>query len=168
MHSTDSTTKRRAALNRPLAALGTIALCLGSLAVTPVAYGLNPIGTSQATTSDRVTDESRATAEDYRSGAVRTTADTEPRGEEAEPAASPSPSTLKKGDEIPDSPPPSRIVGGTIAPAGAYPFFVSIKTASTNFAFCGGTLISSIWMLTAAHCVDSSTTPASLKLVIRA
>ena len=62
----------------------------------------------------------------------------------------------------------ARIVGGTIAPAGAYPFFVSVKRASDNFAFCGGTLVSSVWVLTAAHCVDGGVTAASLKLVIGA
>ena len=60
------------------------------------------------------------------------------------------------------------IVGGTIAPAGAYPFFVSVKRATDSFAFCGGTLVSSIWVLTAAHCVDGGITAASLKLVIGA
>ena len=60
------------------------------------------------------------------------------------------------------------IVGGTIAPPGAYPFFVSVKRASDNFAFCGGTLVSSVWVLTAAHCVDGGVTAASLKLVIGA
>ena len=62
----------------------------------------------------------------------------------------------------------TRIVGGTIAPAGAYPFFVSVKRESDSFAFCGATLVSSIWVLTAAHCVDGGVTAASLKLVIGA
>ena len=74
------------------------------------------------------------------------------KGKEIEPAEGPSPN----------------IVGGTVAPAGAYPFFVSVKRASDNFAFCGGTLVSTVWVLTAAHCVDGGVTAASLKLVIGA
>ncbi len=74
----------------------------------------------------------------------------------------------KAKDVEPEPAPETDIVGGTVAAAGAYPFFVSIKRASDNFAFCGGTLVSSVWVLTAAHCVDGSVTAASLKLVIGA
>ena len=94
------------------------------------------------------------------------------RGEEVRSAADrPCPEGARKGSEADVRTPATgrpHIVGGTIAPAGAYPFFVSVKRASDNFAFCGGTLVSSVWVLTAAHCVDGGTTPASLKLVIGA
>ena len=64
---------------------------------------------------------------------------------------------------------PQTIVGGSIAVgAYAYPFFTALKSVSTNAQFCGGTLVSSVWVLTSAHCVDGATTPASLKLVIGA
>ena len=123
---------------------------------------------SLAVGGERGTDESRATQEDFASGAVRTTPDTAKRGDEVDQAARPSRSTPRRRRGGDPRPTRDRIVGGTIAPAGAYPFFVSVKRASDNFAFCGGTLVSSVWVLTAAHCVDGGATAASLKLVIGA
>ena len=108
------------------------------------------------------TDESRAQDKAPEQRAAK-------RGKEVKSAARPSRSTrAKKGEDIPEEAPGLDIVGGTVAPAGAYPFFVSVKRASDNVAFCGATLVSSIWVLTAAHCVDAGVTAASLKLVIGA
>ena len=85
---------------------------------------------SLAVGGERATDESRATQKDFASGAVRTSADAAKRGDEVDQAARPSRSTPPKGEEIDPSQGPSpNIVGGTVAPAGAYPFFVSVKTA---------------------------------------
>lgn len=47
-----------------------------------------------------------------------------------------------------------RIVGGGSAIAGQFPFIVSLRTVSSNKHFCGGTIHSSRYVLTAAHCVD--------------
>ncbi|GJQ80479.1 hypothetical protein Trydic_g12375 [Trypoxylus dichotomus] len=45
-----------------------------------------------------------------------------------------------------------RIYGGTDAPDGAYPFMVSLRT-SQNRPFCGGSIITERWVLTAGNCV---------------
>lgn len=45
-----------------------------------------------------------------------------------------------------------RVVGGSDAPAGAFPFIVSLW-GFTGSHSCGGSIINAGWVLTAAHCV---------------
>ncbi|XP_026224446.1 transmembrane protease serine 11D [Anabas testudineus] len=47
----------------------------------------------------------------------------------------------------------SRVVGGRDAPEGAWPWQVSIQIRSRHH--CGGTILNSLWVLTATHCFYS-------------
>jgi trypsin len=56
-----------------------------------------------------------------------------------------------------------RIVGGSPASVSQYPWVVALATSS-GFQFCGGSLISSTLVATAAHCV-AGRSPADLRVV---
>lgn len=47
-----------------------------------------------------------------------------------------------------------RIVGGSESDHHEWPWQVSLRTTSSNFHFCGGSMIEERWIVTAAHCVD--------------
>ncbi|NOX92565.1 MAG: trypsin-like serine protease, partial [Gammaproteobacteria bacterium] len=63
-----------------------------------------------------------------------------------------------------------RIVGGITANPNDYPWAVALLNASIsagfNAQFCGGTLIASHWVLTAAHCVDSFSSASEIEVAI--
>ncbi|MCJ8739207.1 hypothetical protein PDJAM_G00044530, partial [Pangasius djambal] len=51
----------------------------------------------------------------------------------------------------------TKIVGGEDAAPGSWPWQVSIQSGDSHF--CGGSLISENWVLSAAHCFQSITAP---------
>ncbi|EDO42420.1 predicted protein [Nematostella vectensis] len=50
----------------------------------------------------------------------------------------------------------ARIVGGTTAQQGGWPWQAQLRT-STGYPYCGGTLIHPEWVLTATHCLKGET-----------
>lgn len=58
-----------------------------------------------------------------------------------------------------------RIVGGTIAPAGTYPWFTAIIDQFGQWKGCGGMLIAPSYVLTAAHCFQNDNASTTFVLV---
>ncbi|KAL1501554.1 hypothetical protein ABEB36_006855 [Hypothenemus hampei] len=56
-----------------------------------------------------------------------------------------------------------RIVGGSVAARGQFPYQAALII--NNSGFCGGSIISNQWVLTAAHCVDTAT---SVQIIVGA
>lgn len=53
----------------------------------------------------------------------------------------------------------SRVIGGTDAAPGEWPWQAKLRTKDSGFT-CGGSLITPTWVMTAAHCVSSSDDPS--------
>jgi trypsin len=68
--------------------------------------------------------------------------------------------------EFPEDTPSDDIVGGTAAASGDFPFIVSLQRSGQHL--CGGSLLDSTTVLTAAHCSVSSVIGSVSNLRIRA
>uniref|UniRef100_A0A0C9Q235 chymotrypsin n=1 Tax=Fopius arisanus TaxID=64838 RepID=A0A0C9Q235_9HYME len=58
----------------------------------------------------------------------------------------------------------ARIINGENAAVGEFPYQVSLQTVSSSFHFCGGSIISENYVITAAHCVADELA-ASIKVI---
>ncbi|KAK2855941.1 hypothetical protein Q5P01_004676 [Channa striata] len=58
-----------------------------------------------------------------------------------------------------------RIVGGCVSKAHSWPWQISLRT-DNGVHFCGGTLIHKQWVVTAAHCLESSKRPSAYRVVL--
>ncbi|KAJ8318949.1 hypothetical protein KUTeg_004040 [Tegillarca granosa] len=64
--------------------------------------------------------------------------------------------------------PAKRIVGGITVRPGTWPFMISLHGGPGQNFFCGASLLSHTWVLTAAHCIGSLTRNDQLTLKIGA
>ncbi|XP_025238160.1 apolipoprotein(a)-like [Theropithecus gelada] len=62
---------------------------------------------------------------------------------------------------------PGRVVGGCVAHPHSWPWQVSLRTRFGKH-FCGGTLISPEWVLTAARCLETFSRPSFYKVILGA
>lgn len=60
----------------------------------------------------------------------------------------------------------NRIVGGFVASSNAYPYQIGLMLTPSSKPFCGGTIISKNYVLTAAHCTVNYVSSNNLKVSV--
>lgn len=60
----------------------------------------------------------------------------------------------------------NRIVGGSVASLGQFPYQVSLRVTAENRHLCGGSIINSRWTLHAAHCTFHFSSPNDLHVIV--
>merc|ERR1719228_1762821 len=59
----------------------------------------------------------------------------------------------------------TRIVGGVDTEVNEYPWQVALVSYGSTWIFCGGSLISDIWVMTAAHCTQGKL-PSYIQIIL--
>ena len=48
-----------------------------------------------------------------------------------------------------------RVVGGAESQVNEYPWMVGLKMSGNTYPSCGASLLNSLWVVTAGHCIDT-------------
>ena len=48
-----------------------------------------------------------------------------------------------------------RVVGGAESQVNEYPWMVGLKMSGNSYPSCGASLLNSLWVVTAGHCIDT-------------
>jgi secreted trypsin-like serine protease len=71
----------------------------------------------------------------------------------AAPAYAQTPTIPPRGNAYFDNPQDGKILGGVEAPPGSYPWQVSLQRADWQAHYCGASIRTDRWLITAAHCM---------------